>query len=75
MKLISWLIKNNITQKEFALLINVKPPTVSEYCNGKKIPRKEIMQRIYLVTKGQVAPNDFYDLGKCKINSVQMILI
>ena len=36
--------------------------TVQRWCMGKRIPEKKFMEKIYKVTKGSVAPNDFYEI-------------
>lgn len=50
------------TREWFARQIGVGVDAVSRYANGKRIPTKEIMQKIYEVTGGHVRPDHFYDL-------------
>ena len=63
MKLKDYLKKNKITGKEFARLIDVSEVTVSGYVRGKGIPSNEVFERILDITKGEVTPNDFYNIA------------
>lgn len=36
----------------------------TQWNNGIKIPSKENMRKIFLITGGLVTPNDFYGIGK-----------
>lgn len=62
MKLEKYLATNAVTQKEFAEQIGEKPVVITRYCNGQRIPRAEIMVKIFKATNGAVTPNDFYDI-------------
>lgn len=63
MKLQNYLDENNISVPEFAKELRIKAAaTVYRYVAGIRIPDPEMMSRIYKVTGGKVAPNDFHDL-------------
>lgn len=63
MKLNSFLAQNAVSQKDFAKSIDEKVARVNWYCLEKRIPRPDVMRKIYEATDGQVTPNDFYNLG------------
>lgn len=60
MKLIDYLALQSIKQNEFADIIGEKAVCVSRYCLGTRIPRPNVMQKIFLATGGAVTPNDFF---------------
>lgn len=45
---------------DFADEISVSAPAVSRYAGGKRMPDREVMERIYTATSALVQPNDFY---------------
>ena len=53
--------KHQLTQAEFAALIDVSHSRISQYENGGAIPRPAVMQRIIDVTKGFVKAKNFYE--------------
>lgn len=66
---------NNMTLKEYlknkkigvtalSRAIGCGQPMCTAWANGRKLPNKENMQKIFLVTGGQVTPNDFYGIGQ-----------
>jgi transcriptional regulator with XRE-family HTH domain len=59
MTLTEYLLNNGETGSQFARRIDVAQATVHRYCNGVRIPRPEILQRIQVATNGAVTPNDF----------------
>tara|TARA_Y100000114_G_scaffold14205_2_gene11533 strand:+ start:6909 stop:7214 length:306 start_codon:yes stop_codon:yes gene_type:complete len=68
MKLSKWLKNNGLTQRDFRELaqtydVNISTHAVTKWCNGQRIPRPREMKSIYLLTKGQVQPNDFYGVN------------
>jgi hypothetical protein len=63
----AWLYDNRLTLRAFAVLIDSDKATISQICAGNTIPRKALMQRIYVATHGAVQPNDFYDLPRLSI--------
>lgn len=62
MKLDDFLRTKNIDRAEFAAQVGVSPQAIERYANGKRIPFKAAMKRIFQVTKGKVDANEFYDL-------------
>lgn len=66
MKLADWLKIPNVDgtrkrRRDFAAKIGVTPTMITEYCEDRMWPRKEIMQRIFDETGGQVSANDFIE--------------
>lgn len=57
-----FLESNGKSAIQFARDISVTYATVSRYLSGTRIPEKEILHKIYVITQGSVTPNDFYDL-------------
>jgi len=69
MKLSRWIKLNGYTQKTFFdscrdLGGDFSTHALAKWCNGQRVPRTEEMEFIYMVTKGEVEPNDFYCLTK-----------
>lgn len=67
MKLEEWRTTKGIKYSELAKLLEltIKNPIAKlrGYCVGTNIPReKEMMQKIFKLTKRKVSANDFYDL-------------
>ena len=67
MKLEEWRNTKGIRYSELAKLLEltIKNPIAKlrGYCVGTNIPReKEMMQKIFKLTKRKVSANDFYDL-------------
>ena len=67
MKLEEWRTTKGIRYSELAKLmgLTIKNPIAKlrGYCVGTNIPReKEMMQKIFKLTKRKVSANDFYDL-------------
>jgi|TARA_R110001599_G_scaffold225809_1_gene424862 hypothetical protein len=67
MKLEEWRTTKGIRYSELAKLLEltIKNPIAKlrGYCVGTNIPReKEMMQKIFKLTKRKVSANDFYDL-------------
>lgn len=61
-KLGSWCADRRINYTAGARSIGTVPDTFRRYVLGQRLPRPEHMRSIYLLTAGQVTPNDFYDL-------------
>lgn len=59
MKLQDYLAKRDISMTKFSRLIDRNVSTVSRIISGETQPDWPTMNRILLVTKGQVKPNDF----------------
>lgn len=62
MKIRFYLKSNKITQAEFAALVGTSAQAISCFCLGQRIPRPDVMRKIFDATNGAVTPNDFFDL-------------
>lgn len=66
MTLLQWKIKNGYTWAGLAHVFGVSDGNiVRRWClplddGARKIPRREMMLKIYELTNGEVEPNDFY---------------
>lgn len=68
MHLRRYLANFGISVATFADTIGVTVQAVHRYVNGERIPNRDVMERIALVTGGKVQPNDFYSVppsGAC----------
>jgi hypothetical protein len=54
-----YLIVKNIDRKVFAKTIKVSEPSLCRYLNGTRIPRRDVMRRIFAETGGRVPPSSF----------------
>ncbi|CAA2142812.1 hypothetical protein [Hyphomicrobium sp. ghe19] len=61
MKLGAWIKKEKLTLAAFGDRIGRHVSAVQRYAAGR-IPNRETMVDIYVDTRGEVMPNDFYDL-------------
>ena len=59
-KLDKWLTNNSLTRQLFAKKIKISTATLSRYLSGDRIPKQEIMEKIFRATKGSISPDDFY---------------
>ena len=62
MKLNEFLALNAVKQKDFAARIDERATAINKYCLGQRIPRPDVMRKIFDATNGAVTPNDFFDL-------------
>lgn len=62
MKLNEFLALNAVKQKDFAARIDERATAINKYCLGQRIPRIDVMRKIFDATNGAVTPNDFFDL-------------
>jgi hypothetical protein len=62
MKLTDFLAERKIKAVEFGPKIGVSPQAVRRYCLGARIPDRKTMARIFSITDGAVAANDFFGL-------------
>lgn len=60
MTLNKYLSQNQTTVKSFAAKIGLKEISLYRYMRNTRVPRPEIMIRIFDVTDGAVTPNDFH---------------
>jgi transcriptional regulator with XRE-family HTH domain len=59
MKLEEYLSRNGITQLAFAEKANIHPVNISQYINGRRIPKLGTMIKIREATNGAVDIQDF----------------
>lgn len=66
MKLAAWRRREGLTQQELAARLGVSQPYVSlmERATNPRIPDHPLMAKIYLLSRGDVQPNDFYELPR-----------
>ncbi|MDP2207040.1 MAG: helix-turn-helix transcriptional regulator [Alphaproteobacteria bacterium] len=62
MKLKTYIIAHGISLSEMARQLETSPQNVHLWAESRRIPREDMMRRIFELTAGMVAPNDFYDL-------------
>lgn len=62
MKLGEWRRARGWTQQQLSDAIDCVIATVARYENGTRLPERDIMKRIYIVSERSVTPNDFYDV-------------
>lgn len=64
MRLAEWRKWKGLSQEQLAAELGVTQPTISllERWPDNSVPGAELMLRIYRLTHGAVAPNDFYNL-------------
>ncbi len=58
----AWLRRKGWGYADLARACEFDPETGRRYANGKRVPKKPHGQKIYVVTGGEVTPDDFYDL-------------
>ncbi len=58
MKLAEYLRENGLSLAAFAAEVGVSEAAMSRYAAGKRVPRKQILQRITAATGGKVRPDD-----------------
>lgn len=69
MKLRAYRSMVAMTQSELAKRLGVTELSVIKYESGANVPSPETMRRIFQVSGGAVAPNDFYDLESVEVNN------
>lgn len=57
-----WLEKENKTVADVARDLELTHCVVRTWAETDRVPSKENMQRIVAYTKGEVQPNDFYEV-------------
>jgi DNA-binding transcriptional regulator YdaS (Cro superfamily) len=62
MKLRDYLHHNRIPKGEFADLVGISGPWLSQLCEGRGWPSREVAARISSATNGEVTANDFVNL-------------
>jgi hypothetical protein len=67
MRLLDWMTAENLSYAAAARRLGFANGTDCwRYANGQTIPRPPTMMQIYVVTKGRVTPNDFYEFPKLR---------
>jgi hypothetical protein len=67
MRLIDWITAENLSYAAAAQRLGLCNSTACwRYANTGLIPRPPTMMQIYVVTKGRVTPNDFYQFPKLR---------
>lgn len=64
MKLADWRRTKGWTQQELADELGCTISTVARYEGGTRDPEPVTKERIFLLSGGEVEPNDFYDLPR-----------
>lgn len=66
LKLSEWRKREGRTQESVASELGCTQPYISQIERSKNpiIPGTDVMERIFLLTNGEVEPNDFYDLPR-----------
>jgi hypothetical protein len=62
MKLGDWIERERLTLEAFGRRINRNYTAVARYIRGERLPGRKTYIDIYVETRGEVTPNDFYDL-------------
>lgn len=60
MTLREYLSKHQISESNFAKLIETSQAAVHRYCRGTRMPKPPIMRKIIEETGGKVTERDFY---------------
>ena len=58
-KLRTWLVKQDITQLDFAKRVGVAPSTIINYCAGRFVPNLETASKIATETDDAVQSSDW----------------
>lgn len=62
MKLADWRIKSGRTQEGLAAELQKDKATIYRWEKGWRVPGTDDLQAIFIVSEGEVQPNDFFDL-------------
>lgn len=55
-----YLSEHNMKQKDMAREIGINPATMSKIARGERIPRIDVVERIEILTAGDIGPRHFY---------------
>ena len=61
MKLLQYLVQNEISQKKLAEILKVSQPTVNKWLNNKAVPSGKRIVEIERLTDGNVSARDFFN--------------
>lgn len=72
-----WRLTQRVNGKEMqgsfaAAQVGVSPSSWSFWENGQKVPSPEQMRKIFIFTRGQVRPNDFYGVAAWRAELANM---
>lgn len=67
-----FLSHHRLSETQFAQWLGCDRSLVSRWVNGAAIPAPDKMRAIYRLTRGQVQPNDFYDLPRLRQQAVAL---
>jgi transcriptional regulator with XRE-family HTH domain len=70
MTLRQWLKETGLNQQQLARHLRVAPITISRYIHRHRMPTPDMMRKIALVTKGNVRPDDWHNLGSYSAKTV-----
>jgi len=63
MKLNDFLRSKNTSMGTFAKTVRTTTATISRVADGTVVPRRDLMERIYVATAGLVTPNDLVGIA------------
>ena len=58
----AWRQEQGYSTTRLGALLGVGDATISRYERGRRLPEPAIMVKLYVLSRGAVQPNDFYDL-------------
>lgn len=61
-KLRQWLKDRGITQTALAAAFGLPQSVICRVANGDRQPSGDILAKIWVVTKGELKPTDFFDV-------------
>ena len=59
MTLADWIRFKRLRRTQVAQLLGISPGHVTDLCNNRFWPTREMAQRIWHLTEGDVTPNDY----------------
>lgn len=66
MTLIEWMVKHQISKREFAAQIQIDESTLFKYINRQRVPRLDIAIRIFEASEGKVSYREMLAPGVLK---------
>ena len=71
MKFTTWKKRERYNDQEIADLLGISIHAVRKFTRGSRIPRREIMDKIFELTGGAVTANDFYGQPSVGVASLE----
>lgn len=65
-KLSRWLRDNKLSHAEFARRLGCDPSLPGRWLRGVSVPTPAMMVKIFILTNGDIVPNDFYELPRIR---------